>query len=78
MPMLELAIAIPSLALVVAAWDTMRRHYSVRRTEVDAQSGVTAGYTAKLEQRVADLEKGQREIAMRLDAPHKISKFQRG
>jgi hypothetical protein len=76
--MFELAIAIPSLALVVAGWDTMRRHYNVRRTEVDGQRGLTAEYTAKLEQRVAGLEKGQREIAMRLDAPSKLSRFQRG
>jgi len=76
--MTELAIAIPSLALVVAAWDAMRRHYNVRRTEVDAQNGVRAGYTAKLEQRVSDLEKGQRELAMRLEGPSKLSKFQRG
>lgn len=76
--MIELAIAIPSLALVVASWDAVRRHYNVRRTEVDAKAGLVAEYAAKLERRVSELEKGQKELAMRLDAPHKISKFQRG
>lgn len=69
--MTELAIAIPALALVAAAWDTARRHYGQRNT-------LTAGYTAKLEQRVTELEKGQREIALRLDGAPKISRFQRG
>ena len=66
-----LIYTVPALALVAAGWDTARRHYGQRNT-------LTAGYTAKLEQRVTELEKGQREIALRLDGAPKISRFQRG
>jgi hypothetical protein len=67
----ELVFAVPALALVIAAWDGVRRHYG-------QHNALTAEYTAKLEQRVSELERGQREVAMRLEGSPKISKFQRG
>jgi hypothetical protein len=66
-----LVFAVPALALVIAAWDGVRRHYG-------QHNALTAEYTAKLEKRVAELEKGQREIALRLEGSPKISRFQRG
>jgi hypothetical protein len=117
-------LATPLTLLVLAGWDTARRHYATKSSEAIRlaadyaaklekrvaavedraraqessldlahesltkasfsshqwadQASKAAGHVAKLDERVGVLEKGQRELALRLDAPHKISKFQRG
>ena len=75
----SLIYAAPMVLFVVAAWDAVRRHYSLKARQLDdvdeAGKELAAKHHADVEKRIQAIEKAVRD--MQGGGP-KLSRFQRG